>query len=385
MENLYTNLTNLVNDEDSPFYRVVHTGAFDGAEYHVFSYRLGSYQDFCQTDALECRGTMFRIDEDGPVLVSLPFFKFFNLGENPFTIGLDLSADNIDYVTSKEDGSLISTYLNAHSMLLCKSKTSLTSTMAEDAAKLIREINRPTAQQSLYELCLQLEIEGYTVIMEFVAPHNRIVLPYEYADLVVLGVRNRGNGELMPFEEMIDRGMEPYLVENHTEMIENFDDFFEDFREMKGIEGFVVRLKDGTILKLKTDEYVALHHAKDSVTAPRRLMEVVLAEASDDLRQMFEDDEQALREIEHMEIYVSHIVAHMTKPVDTFYDTNKDLERKEYAIKGQQELDRRQFAIAMGRYSGKDIDYKTLIQKNHQEFLRDYVTTLVVDEVEESD
>jgi hypothetical protein len=66
----------------------------------------------------------------------------------------------------------------------------------------------------------------------------------------------------------------------------------------------------------------------------------------------------------------------MTKPVDAFYDANKHLERKEYAIKGQQKLDRKQFTIAMGRYAGKEVDYKALIKKNHQEFLRDYETTL---------
>jgi len=131
------------------------------------------------------------------------------------------------------------------------------------------------------------------------------------------------------------------------------------------------------MFKMKTDEYVALHHAKDSVRSPRRLMEVVLEEASDDIRQMFADDPQALAEIDNMERYVTHLVAHLTKPVDEFWEANQHLERKDFAIKAQQELDRKQFSIAMGRYCGKEIDYKALVKKNHQEFLRDYQTTLV--------
>ena len=78
---LYNNLMNLINDEDSPFYLIEHVGPYDGATYHVFSYRLGSYTDFLRPDALECRGHMFRIDGNEPVLVSLPFPKFFNRGE----------------------------------------------------------------------------------------------------------------------------------------------------------------------------------------------------------------------------------------------------------------------------------------------------------------
>lgn len=383
MKNLYENLTKLVEDEDSPFYRVVHEGPYDGAEYHVFSYRLGSYQDFCLPDALECRGATFRIENGEAVLVSLPFCKFFNINENPFTMDLNLSKENVDYVATKEDGSLISTYLDAQGNLACKSKTSLSSSMAFESLVLVQRIYSFATPKSLYDHCMELEQEGWTVIMEYVSPSNRIVLGYDAPNLVVLGVRNRNDGRLMTFDEMNARGMGPYLVKNHTSTIEDFDSFFADFRNMKGIEGFVVRLNDGTMVKLKTDEYVALHHAKDSVTSPRRLMEVVLEEASDDLRQMFDGDDQALREIENMETYVSHVVAHMTKPVDTFWEANKHLERKDFAIKGQQELDGKQFAIAMGRYTGKSVDYKTLVKKNYQEFLRDYKTTLVSQEEEE--
>ena len=377
MKNLYEQLNCLAHDENSPFYRVTHVGPHDGAEYHVFSYHIGSYQDFCQDGALECRGTMFRIEENGPVLVSLPFSKFFNYKENPFTMDLNLSAENVDYVTTKEDGSLISTYLTADGRLALKSKTSLTSSMAVEAEALLKTIEPVVGSElALCDACCLLELQGFTVIMEYVSPANRIVLPYDASNLVVLGVRNRDTGELMPFEKM-NHYLGPYLVKNHVPDIYDFDEFFSSVPRMKGIEGFVVRLKDGTMFKMKTDEYVALHHAKDSVRSPRRLMEVVLEEASDDIRQMFADDPQALAEIDNMERYVTHLVAHLTKPVDEFWEANQHLERKDFAIKAQQELDRKQFSIAMGRYCGKEIDYKALVKKNHQEFLRDYQTTLV--------
>ena len=51
---------------------------------------------------------------------------------------------------------------------------------------------------------------------------------------------------------------------------------------------------DLQFVKFKNDWYVALHHTKDSVTNPRRLFECVIDDATDDLRQMFETDPQAL-------------------------------------------------------------------------------------------
>lgn len=381
-EELYNNLSKMADNEDLPFYRIEHEGPFDGATYHVFSYHLASYTDFLEPDALECRGHMFRVDGDNVELVSLPFPKFFNRGENPFTMDLDFSEENVDHVATKEDGSLISTYRDANGDLRLKSKTSLTSSMAMDSMELLPTIHAPNARHSLMEYCEKLENEGYTVIMEYVSPKNRIVLPYDDCNLVVLGVRDRETFETMSYDEMRKAGIGLFYVahdvkENYSGMIEHF---INDIPNMSGIEGFVIRLKDGTMVKCKTDEYVSLHHTKDSVTSPRRLMDVVLQEASDDLRQMFSDDPQALKEIDHMERFVSDTANHLVKPVDAFYEANKHLERKDFAIKGQQELRRDQFTLAMAKYSGKEIDYKQFISKNYKNYLQDYKTTLTVED-----
>lgn len=379
---LYNNLLALANDDDSPFYMVEHVGPYDNAIYQVFSYHIASYSDFCRPDALECRGHMFRIEDNKPVLVSLPFPKFFNRNENPFTMDLDFSNDNVDYIATKEDGSLITTYIDANGELRLKSKTSLSSTMAVDAMKLLPEIHVPFASHTLLDFCLALEEDGNTVIMEYVSPKNRIVLPYTECDLIVLGVRNRETMKMFSYDDIRSLSLDPYCAKNHIEDIGDTSKFVDDIRFMTGIEGFVIRLNSGKMVKCKTYEYVALHRAKDSVNSPRRLMEVVLQEASDDLRQMFSDDEQALKEIENMEVYVTELVTHLLKPVEHFFNDNKNLERKEYAIKGQKELRKDQFTLAMAKYSGKDIDYKEYIARNYKEYLSNYVSTLdvVVDE-----
>lgn len=84
-QELYTNLMKLCDEHESFFYSdqvlnpLTHPGHF-----RIFNYRLASYTQWLQPDALECRGVMFLMDTDfnKPLaLVSWPFEKFFNFRE----------------------------------------------------------------------------------------------------------------------------------------------------------------------------------------------------------------------------------------------------------------------------------------------------------------
>lgn len=124
-----------LTESNEAFYYTDSKEQFGSAWYRIFNYRLASYSDFCLPNALECRGHMFEITQQGkdasPLrLAALPPEKFFNLHENPFTIDLDLS--QVDAIEDKADGSLISTF--EHSSQVClKSKASLTGSQATDA------------------------------------------------------------------------------------------------------------------------------------------------------------------------------------------------------------------------------------------------------------
>src|SRR5690554_4304486 len=209
--------------------------------------------------------------------------------------------------------------------------------------------------------------------MEYCSPSNRIVLPYDKPQLIVLGVRYR-KGLYLLSHECVQNAFGEHAVENVKP--DNVEEFINEVPDMKGIEGFVIEFKDGLRVKLKTDEYVSLHHAKDSINSPRRLFEVVIHEASDDLRSLFVDDQQALDEISNMERFASNIYNHLVYVVETFYDENKHLERKEYAIKGQEDLNSIQFPLAMQKYVGRDVDYKGFILKKWKDYLTGYESLL---------
>jgi RNA ligase len=358
-QKLYQNLMQLVTTNEA-FYYVDHV--INNVIYRVFTYRLASYTDFLNPDALECRGHMFRLDGDAVKLVSLPFTKFFNINENPMTMDLDLSS--INFAHDKRDGSLIATF--KHDDMIClKSKTAIASDQALDATKVMH------ADQRLFDVITDFVNQDYTVIMEYTAPDNRIVLPYQNKELKILGVRNNKHGEYIDYEQLY-ADIPEYMVDDYTASINGtVEDFIASIPSMKGIEGFVIGLPSGQRIKIKTEEYLALHRAKDSVYSNKRLFEVVLNEASDDLRSMFHDDEYVINRITEMENIVGHAYNGLVNSVEQYYSNNKELDRKSYAIKGQQELTKTAFNLAMMKYTGKKPDYKNMLLKNFKDYIDD--------------
>ena len=375
-KNLYRELMSLVEESESFYYADFEN---EGYHFRIFNYRLCSYTEFCKPSALECRGVSFEINRPGlnaaPIrLASLPFEKFFNLHECPFTMDLDLST--VTQVDVKADGSLISTYVIEGNLYL-KSKGSLSS---DQALAAMEWINDPARAQFKREL-IGAERLGYTVNMEWCAPDNRIVLGYMEPQLYVLGVRSREDGTYVDFYN-IDTYNFSKLAEHWTGVMTldhdewngvplkytNWIDFINDIPNMIDTEGFVVHLNSGQRVKIKTEWYLVQHRAKDSINSPRRLYEAVLAEATDDLRTLFCDDPLVILKIEEMELFVEKIYNHLVDTVERFYERNKEMERKEYAILGQEELTRHEFGLAMSKYVGKPVDYKDYLARKWKEF-----------------
>ena len=348
----------LINSNEAFFY---NDWELDGKWYRNMNYRLASYTDFCEPDALECRGIMFEISEEGdaaePIrLASIPFEKFFNESENPLTMNLDLS--QVVEIADKADGSLITTYMH-DDVLQVKTKGSLTSDQAINANAFLRLDKNAQFRAEL----IKGEQLGCTIILEWCAPNNRIVLPYPKAHLKVLGVRSREDGSYTHFDE-IDCEHFPETLKRWTKII-SFDDaaaYIQSVDDMQKVEGVVFRMANGQRVKKKGQWYLALHHTKDSITVPRRLFECVLEEATDDLRALFHDDELAIKMIADMEVFVEQKYNHMVDTVERFYERNKHMERKEYAILGQEEMERMYFGLAMMRYLGKEVDYKAFLK-----------------------
>lgn len=363
-QTLYTNLLNLVDSNEAFYYQDFY---LEPRWYRIFNYRLASYTDFLQPGAIECRGVMFEVDTDSrdanPIrLAALPMEKFFNVNENPMTTDLDLST--VVEIMTKVDGSLMSTYLhyNAEGVasLRLKSKGSLFSDQALAAMQWLK--TQPILEGVLYKLAIM----GWTVNMEWCAPQHRIVIGYETPHLKVLNARNTYTGEYLIHRYLVSHfgtALIPDLL-----YADNPAEFVRQVPDMTGTEGFVIRLASGQRAKIKTVWYLTQHRAKDSINSDRRLYEAVLAESTDDLRSLFYDDPLVIKRIETMELFVEKIYNHLVASVESFYEANKDLDRKSYAILGQEQLSRDQFGLAMMKYVGKPVDYKGYMVKKWKDY-----------------
>lgn len=358
---MYTQLMDLVANNEAFYFQDFN---LDGTTYRIFNYRLASYTEFQKPGAIECRGHMFEVAK-GPFgeipvrFAALPMPKFFNLNENPFTMGLDLA--QVDTIELKADGSLMSTYTHNNQLRL-KSKGSLFSEQAIDAMKWLE-----TAPQLNQRLRL-LDDAGWTVNMEWCAPHNRIVIGYETAHLKVLNARHRETGNYLSRDTLEDVCGRHNVIDRVDTKGLDVAAFVQSIPGMQDdIEGYVARIGD-LWFKVKTERYLSLHHAKDSVNNPRRLFEAILDEDVDDLRSMFYTDAVAMKMIDDMQDRVDHLYNHMVKVVEAFYDANKHLERKDYALKGQAELDRLYFGLAMTKYLEKPVEYKKFLKSKYKEF-----------------
>ena len=359
-QDLFNSLMKLSIETDTFYHKDFQ---LDAITYRIFNYRLANYTEFLLPGAVECRGIMFEVNDDNLIkLSSLPMAKFWNLNENSLTMNLDLS--KIKRFMAKADGSLINSYLHRGTLRL-KTKGSIDS---EQCIMAMKWLNKPE-YNSLSKIIHYYTANGHTCNLEWIGPANRIVLGYPHNCLRLLNIRKHEDGSYINlYSDQFDD------IKNHIiESIIPADPikFVNEIPNMKGIEGFVAQFNDGTnniskptFIKIKTAEYLALHHTKDSINSQRRLFECVLEEATDDLRSMFYDDPTAIKLIEDMEKFVEIEYNKLVLTIDNFLSTNKYLERKEFAIKGQKELPKKWFGLAMNKYLGKEISFKTWMKQN---------------------
>lgn len=364
-DQLYYNLMDIVDNNEAFYYKDFVVGS---DLFRIFSHRLASYSDFLNQDALEARGIMYKIDNGGKPfkLSSRPLHKFFNINENPFTMNVDLN--KIKSIELKADGSLISTYYiwndSNNPELRVKSKGSTESQQVYDVMNFLNKPSNDSFKKELFDLTFYFNL---TVILEWCSPENRVIINYDEPQLTVLAVRGNSKGDYLPKEEFKDY---PNIYNNWINQftVEDPKSFVEQIPDMEGIEGYVVKTDD-LWMKVKTNWYLTQHRAKESVDSDESLYKAVLSEAADDLKSLFFDNPAVLKRIERMEKVVHKTYNHFVNNVETFYEHNKHLERKDFAIKAQKHLSKSEFNVAMMKYSGKDINsYKQLMLDKWKHF-----------------
>lgn len=373
IKSLFDNLMNLCSDDSNTFFFVDTTSSMQ-SKFRIFSYYIASYSEWLKPDALECRGIMFELDDNNnPIRIAArPPKKFFNLFENPFTE--DIKDDQVGLAFKKEDGSLISSFIDKGELFL-KSKGSLFSQQVLDSQKWLYDERRKPLLD-----CLKWYAEnGITINMEWVSPDNRVVLTYEEPRLIILNARHNITGEYIDLEDLAkDQTINQYMVDNHP--FETINELIKEVQELKDQEGYVVYNSKGAepVFKIKCPWYVHLHSVKSSVSSDKNLWEAVAEGVSDDIKALFETDKASLDRIAKFESIYKKQFSFVYKTAIDIYNKLRGNSRKDYAIESQSILNEigypQLFNIVMRLYlNGPDESIVDLIKDHLVKFIDVYL------------
>lgn len=212
-------------------------------------------------ETLSCRGLIM---DDKDNIVARPFTKFFNLEEFG-NQGKGLPMENFE-VYEKLDGSLGILYWDGDKPCIT-TRGGFSSEPAIEGTKIIRE--KMAKDPSI------VFDKDYTYLFEIIYPSNRIVVDYgKLRDLVLLAVINTITGTEKSYSDITARyGGRLSIVKRY----DGINDYRILGQERKGnAEGYVIKFKDNTRIKIKFKEYKRLHKLMTGVNA-RRIWESLKA------------------------------------------------------------------------------------------------------------
>lgn len=205
------------------------------------------YQNLWDDVTLQTRGLV--TDDKGNV-VARPFRKFFNMEENKHKPTFDFD------VYDKLDGSL-GILFNYEGEWVLATRGSFTSDQSVKGFELLQKYNFNKLHKS------------YTYLFEVIFSDNRIVVEYDFEDVVLLGMVNTETGDEIDIHNGSNRFMN--MISNIGLNVVKKYNGISDYKSLKSLikdneEGYVVRFSNGDRMKIKGEEYLRLHKIMTNVS-----------------------------------------------------------------------------------------------------------------------
>lgn len=211
---------------------------YEGEIIHSFKYNLHRKGMWEHRYALNMRGITF--DGNGKLL-ALPFPKFFNVGETG--MGHDLVFSEIKGIREKIDGSLISMFMINGEVYPKTQKCPISKVSLEAREYLYQREDVRSFSKTLIQ-------QGYTPLFEYTSPSQKIVLTYP-EEFFYLGCRDMRSGEILAPQDCPSSIKRPRLIKTEEEV--------QRYLNREDIEGVVIELNDGKMLKMKAKHYIEAH------------------------------------------------------------------------------------------------------------------------------
>jgi RNA ligase len=199
--------------------------------------------------ARECRGITF--DREGWI-VSRGLHKFFNVGERIDTQAVDLPWHEVVRTMDKRDGSVINPVL-VDGEIQFKSKKSFQSDIAFLANKVASLSDRLFSEWCIkYGLTPTFELTSPGEVIDGTFVKARIVLKYDTSQLTLLHIRDMVSGRYLARNEIVNimtmSGIDDiHLVDEFEPMVWN--DIKDKLATLEGVEGYCIQFADGEIVK----------------------------------------------------------------------------------------------------------------------------------------
>lgn len=328
----------------------------DNTPIKSFNYRIALPKDFNQKYARNMRGIGFNANTSE--LIFLPLHKFFNFEENEFTLKSIVSTwGKPKTITEKFDGSLIIFYM-LNNKLFCRTQGNAFSEQAVWAMEIVNK-NIEFKNSIISDI-----LNGFTPMFEFVSFRNRIVVLYNDEKLMYIGHRNMTTGEFdrdtNKFKQFGIDSVTSYDV--NTMSVKDLINVCKSSKENR--EGFVVEFNNGEMIKMKTEQYFTLHKTKSDLLNDSNIVELTLKGEIDDILPKLEFDGEFKKHIEDIRNKTVEKFRNLHIEADKFFEANKNLSKKEFAIKGLKELDKTIFNLSMAKFDGK---------KNEDKFISTFI------------
>lgn len=206
------------------------------------------------------------VDLDGFV-VSSGFPKFVNFGEMP-----EIDQRILDHATvgnvefaPKLDGSLIIMDVIGERVWLRTRGSHDLNSFNDQIIRLIKEKYPELMRNVLHESNVKF-FKQHSILFEYTAPENRIVLDYDKAALTLLAYVSKANLKVKYDAFTLSRLKRLFGCEyaQAKPLNEELGEFLKSVKGLKGVEGFVVRTVSGDplMVKVKAEEYLLLHSVK---------------------------------------------------------------------------------------------------------------------------
>lgn len=264
-----------------------------------------------------CRGLVVDLAQDR--VVARPFPKFFGLWELP-ALGINLPPGDPE-VTVKLDGVLGISYRTPDGALRWATRGSFVSPQSKVAERMWEGRRLPPP--------------GLTLLCEIIHPETRVVVPYDFEDLVLIGAVETETGCDLDWEELarVARDVGLRVVERVPLDLEGAVARAEKMHAGSG-EGFVLRWRGGFRVKVKARDYVEAHRVLLRLESQRNLAEAWERGEVWPLLEKLPDGAALAARVAELD----RLLRQVLDTCAAFFEARRNLSPKEYALQVQTQL-----------------------------------------------